>query len=169
MKSITFLIILILVGVKSGFSQNYSTNDTLKIYKMIVKHLRKSHSNYRIYPQTKKTAYNNFNFKDPTGVDTSSTKIWKKKEWKSFLNNIDTAKAKNYLLESNGKLWFKNLKSNKTELVVFAPILIANKNDKALSIIQIFNGDSGSRVALYLEKENNSWKIKDIQTFAYLD
>lgn len=144
-----------------------------KIHKLLQQNLS-SEGRYAVYGKTKKDIIRHFDFKNPDGVDTSASNIWKRAEWKTFLNSVDTSTVLNYSLSSAGKPWFKN-KGKVKHTLVFAPVMLSADGNLAISILKIINmlGRSSSSVVYFLQKENGEWKIKkdrliSITDFSYL-
>ena len=173
-KIIFFLIIISIVITKQDkcFAQNSIDYDTIQIHKLVVDKL--SENKYLVVKNTDKSPILDFNFQDPTQLDTSSTLIWKRNDWKMFLNKIDTSNIRNYILCSKGKYWFKSsykLPKNDDHTITFAPVFISTERDKALVLLRTYHtlAHSGSNMAFFLEKEKSIWKIRHLYTYEYLD
>nr|WP_121269846.1 hypothetical protein [Pedobacter schmidteae] len=165
-------ILLIVAGINIALAQSTKMNDRLTIHNTIVKALRSSGAGYTVFPNTKKKAYADFNFKE-RGVDTISKKPWNDKEWISFLAGVDTTQVKDYPLSKNGTPFFKpDKKSNPVnKTVVFAPIIFSKDGRKAFCTTSLHSSKSGtgSGIAWYFEAEQGEWKLKASQTYLYSD
>jgi len=176
-KGAKIIIILIIISVSTTwmnqcFGQNSSVSDTIQIHKVVVAKLA-GDKNF-VLKMTNKSPFRDFDFKDPTQLDTSSTMIWKRKDWKIFLNKIDTANTGNYTLSSNGKYWFKSsnmIPAEYDKTIEFAPIFISQEGNKSLILLKTYNilSHSGSHMAYFLEKQKNLWVIKKSFTYTFID
>jgi len=163
---ITCLLISI-IGIQA---QAQTDNKELyKIHKVLQQNLS-SERRYTVYAKTKKDIIKHFDFKNPDGVDTSASNIWKRAEWKNFLNSVDTSAVANYSLSTAGKPWFKNRGKVKRTLI-FAPVMLSADGNLAVSILELADrvGGSSSSIVYFLQKENGKWKIKKDRLISITD
>jgi len=143
--------------------------DLHKIHKLLLQNFS-SERKYAVYDKTKKNIIRHFDFKNPDGIDTSASNIWKRAEWKSFLNGVDTSVVPNYSLSTAGKPWFK-IKGKVKKTMVFAPVIISNDGNLAISILELgySPGGASSTMVYFLQKENGKWKIKQDRLISISD
>ncbi|KIA91052.1 hypothetical protein OC25_23205 [Pedobacter kyungheensis] len=165
------LLIIFLFLSFVGLQVNAQTDNAelYKIHKLLQQNLS-TEGKYAVYGATKKNVMINFDFKDPDGIDTSSSNIWKRAEWKNFLNSVDTSVVANYSLSTAGKPWFK-IKAKAKKTMVFAPVIISNDGNLAISILKIINtlGRASSSMVYFLQKENGKWKVKQDRLISITD
>jgi len=164
---ITFLL-LSFVGLQVQ-SQTIEKDQVCEIHKLLHKTLS-SEAKYTVYGTTQKTVIRNFDFKSPDGIDTSASNVWKRTEWKKFLNSVDTATVSNYSLSTANKPWFKNTGKAKY-ILVFAPVILSADGNLAISILKLTNspGRSSTSRVYFLQKENGKWKIKQERVISLTD
>jgi len=143
--------------------------DLHKIQKLLLQNFS-SEGKYVVYGKTQKNIIRHFDFKNPDGVDTSASNIWKRAEWKTFLNGVDTSVVPNYSLATAGKPWFK-IRAKAKNTLVFAPVIISNDGKLAISILELIDtlGRSSSTMVYFLQKENGEWKIKQDRLISISD
>lgn len=166
-KTITYFLILLCL-CRISVAQKKTNSNTLSIHKLIVQDLRKE-GQYSVSDITSKKAFRYYQFTNPTGLDTSSQKIWKRPLWKAFLSSVDTSVVNNYPLKSGQVLWFNDDKKGNFKTVIFAPVLISPDGSLALAITEIRSKSSGSQIAWYLEKQDKKWVIRDTQTISFIN
>lgn len=165
------LLIIFLFLYFTGLQVNAQTDNAelYKIHKLLVQYFS-SEGKYAVYGKTKKNVIRYFDFKNPDGIDTSASNIWKRAEWKSFLNGVDTSVVPDYSLATAGKPWFK-IKGKIKKTMVFAPVIISNDGNLAISILEIINtlGRASSTMVYFLQKENGKWQIKQDRLISISD
>jgi len=164
---ITFLL-LSFVGLQVR-AQTTEKDQIYEIHKLLQKTLS-SEAKYTIYGSTKKNIIRNFDFKNPDGLDTSASNIWKRAEWKKFLKSIDTSIVSDYSLSTAGKPWFKN-RGNAKKTLVFAPVILSADGNLAISILKLTNtlGRSSTSRVYFLQKVNGKWKVKQDRMISIID
>lgn len=166
-KTITYFLILLCL-CRISVAQKKTNNNIISIHKLIVQALRKE-GNYNVSDLTSKNPFKCYQFSNPTGLDTSSRKIWKRPLWKAFLSSVDTSMISNYPLKSGKALWFNDGRKGDFHTIIFAPLLISSDEHLALAITAIRSRSSGSQIAWYLEKEDKRWVIRDTQTISFIN
>jgi hypothetical protein len=162
--------LLILVWGIQGQAQTKNKKQLYPIHKVVLKSANSNESAYGVYKLTKKSIIRDFDFKNPDGLDTSASNIWKKPKWKAFLNRIDTTTIAEYSLSTKNKGWFKSAGKAKRALA-FAPIMISDDGTMALSIIMLHNqlGHASTSRVYFLEKKDGTWNIKQDRIIALID
>jgi hypothetical protein len=168
MKVLITFLLLSFVGLQVR-AQTAEKNQFFEIHKLLQKRLS-SDAKYTVYGTTKKNVIRNFDFKNPDGLDTSASNIWKRTEWKNFLNSVDTANVANYSLSTANKPWFKN-KGKADHTLVFAPVILSADGNLAISILELTNkrGQSSTSRVYFLQKENGKWSIKQDRVISLTD
>ncbi|KIA91050.1 hypothetical protein OC25_23195 [Pedobacter kyungheensis] len=165
------LLIIFLFLSFVGLQVNAQTDNAelYKIHKLLQQNLS-TEGKYAVYGTTKKNIIRHFDFKDPDGIDTSASNIWKRAEWKTFLNSVDTSVVPNYSLSTAGKPWFK-IKGKVKKTMVFAPVIISADGNLAISILELGYSPRGgsSSMVYFLQKENGKWKIKQDRLISISD
>lgn len=168
MKLLITCLLLSFVGLQVH-AQTAEKNQVFEIHKLLQKMLS-SEAKFTVYGNTKKNVIRNFDFKNPDGLDTSASNIWKRTEWKNFLNGVDTSTVSNYPLSTASKPWFKNTGKAK-HILVFAPIILNADGNLAISILELTNtpGRSSTSRVYFLQKENGKWKVKQDRVISLTD
>jgi hypothetical protein len=145
-------------------------NDTLEIHKAVIKRLKKQGSS-RINVGEKTYKLVSHNWKDVLGsFDPKGTEIWSRANWLQFNGEIDTSKIANYSLSTNEKRWFRSVRRKRGFQVNFTPVVISNSRLLAVTSISLRQGDSGSEMLYFLEKQHGvEWKVIHAYTVSYFD
>ena len=172
MKNILLLSVLVLCLITIATAQ--SRQDTLEVYKKILKTVDLPKSKISVKSLTDRNLFNNIHLANPSynTLDTTSTKFWHKKDWTDFLTKIDTSNLKNYALKINNKKWFGTTKkAAKSRIIVtFSPIIFNNSNDKAICILKyIRNCSGGEIISAFFEKSNNVWVLHETLSLILID
>ncbi|MDY0904501.1 hypothetical protein [Pedobacter sp. CFBP9032] len=172
MKNILLLSVLVLCLITIATAQ--SRQDTLEVYKKILKTVDLPKSKISVKSLTDRNLFNNIHLANPSynTLDTTSTKFWHKKDWTDFLTKIDTSNLKNYALKINNKKWFGTTKkATKSRIIVtFSPIIFNNSNDKAICILNYFsNGSGGAIISAFFEKSDNVWGLHETLLLTLFD
>jgi len=167
MKIFITCLLISIIGIQA--QAQTVKNELYKIHKLVQQSLS-SEGKYTVYGNTKKNIIRNFDFKNPDGIDTSASNIWKRAEWKNFLNSVDTSAVPNYSLSTAGKPWFKN-KGKVKRTLIFAPIMLSADGNLAVSILKLADtgGGSSSSIVYFLQKENGKWIIKQDRLISITD
>jgi len=168
MKSLITFLLFSFVGLQVH-AQTTEKKQVFEIHKLLEKMLS-SDAKYSVYGTTKKNIIRNFDFKNPDGLDTSASNVWKKAEWKNFLNNVDISTVSDYSLSTASKPWFKNTGKSK-DILVFAPVILSPDGNLAISILELTNtrGRSSTSRVYFLQKENGKWSIKQDRPISLTD
>ncbi|WP_025143814.1 hypothetical protein [Pedobacter jeongneungensis] len=167
MKIFITCLLISIIGIQAHGQTD--KNELYKIHKLLQQSLS-SEGKYTVYGSTKKNVIRNFDFKNPDGIDTSASNIWKRAEWKNFLNSVDTSVISNYSLSTAGKPWFRNIGKPK-HILVFAPVILSADGNLAISILKLINtlGRASTSIVYFLQKENGKWMIKQDRTISITD
>ncbi|WP_316843872.1 hypothetical protein [Pedobacter psychrodurus] len=167
MRSFITCLLISIIGIQAHAQTD--KKELYKIHKLLQQSLS-SEGKYTVYGTTKKNVIRNFDFKNPDGIDTSASNIWKRAEWKDFLNSVDTSAVSNYSLSTAGKPWFRNIGKVKHTLV-FVPIILSTDGNLAVSILELADtvGRSSTSRVYFLQKENGIWKIKQDRVISLTD
>jgi len=166
MLKLNLLVMFLMFTITNGNCQTKIDDDRIKIHKSVIDILKKERGKFRVHPFTKKTSFSSFDFASGgRGLDTNANRAWNNKEWISFVHSIDTSSISDYPLHINTPD-----KEERKELV-FAPIIFSKDGTKALAIAKLYfyESQTGSGMAWFFERDNNVWKVKDMQLFAIIN
>jgi len=169
MKTALTALLILFLGIQSQAHMK-NKEQLFQIHKAVLKSINSDGVSYGVYKRTQKNFIGDLDFHNPDGLDTSASNIWKKPQWKAFLNRIDTATLANYPLSTNDKSWFKSIRKSK-RAVVFAPVMVSDDGTMALSIMMFHNqlGQPASSRVYFLEKEEGKWVIKQDRMLVLID
>jgi len=173
MKKIAFLAICLCSYIIASANSN---NDTLAVYKAVIKRLKSQPEADRFSVSSSTTKSSSFiNLEFFVDLDNKGTVIRAKEGWKTFVRQIDTKKMKDFELATNGKPWFGRMKPTGIHLRKFSPIIFNSDNTLALVNVTLiseyktseYSEHDMSEAIYYLEKDDNGkWKV--IHVFTHL-
>ncbi|RZK01764.1 MAG: hypothetical protein EOO43_23885 [Flavobacterium sp.] len=148
-------------------AQKHSNNDNYRIHSAVLKSL--DENKYNVFKETRKRSLEQFDFTLNSSLSDRKDDISKQIDWRRFVAEIDTAELENYNLSSGNRLWFRQHKRNRKN-IVFAPVMMSISQKKALCVFHMFNRSTpGSYMAAYLVLSDKRWIVKKIETFVYFD
>jgi len=157
---------LLSLTITNGNCQTKTDNERIKIHRSVVNKLKEEGEKFYIYPSTRKASLSSFDFAGGgRGLDTNSNRAWNNKEWISFVKNIDTSSISDY------PIYLKTTNKEKRKELIFAPIFFSKDRTKALAIAKFYSytSQTGSGMAWLFERDNNAWKVKDMQVFSIIN
>lgn len=141
----------------------------IKIHSVIMKRLSSKKEIFNVLNVASAREFSNFNFNNPSGVDTSDARIYNTPDWKSFLNAVDTANIEDYPMQVNGVTLFKRKSRQDRRTIAFSPAILDSTKMLAVCITTIYRRNSGSQIVWYLKKEDNEWTIVEDQLLVMFD
>jgi len=166
MKKIAFLVICLCFCILASAN---TTNDTLAVYKAVIKRLQSQPDadRFNVNSSTgKSTSFMNLEFF--VALDVKGTAIRAKESWKTFISQIDTTKIIDFKLATKGKPWFGHIETKSNRVVTFSPIIF--NSDKTLALVNVtYNNEHTmsqyseheiSEIIYYLEKDvKGKWRV----------
>ncbi|WAC41195.1 hypothetical protein [Pedobacter sp. SL55] len=165
MLKLNLLVMFLSLTIASGNCQTKTDSEKIKIHQSVITKLKKEGEKFHIYPSTRKASLSSFDFTGGgRGLDTNSNRAWNNKEWISFVKNIDTSSISDYPI-------YLNSNREKRKELIFAPIFFSKDGTKALAIAKFYSytSQTGSGMAWFFERDNNVWKVKDMQIFSTIN
>ena len=152
--------------ITNGNCQTKTDSERAEIHRSVVDKLKKEGEKFYVYPSTSKASLSSFDFAGGgRGLDTNSNRAWNNKEWISFVKNIDTSSISDY------PIYRKTAIKEKRKELIFAPIFFSKDGTKALAFAKLnsYSSQTGSGMAWFFERDNNAWKLKDMQVFSIIN
>lgn len=143
--------------------------DKIQVHRVVMERLSSNKARFNVLDIASAQEFSNFNFNNPSGIDTSNARIYNTPDWKSFLTAIDTARIEDYPLQGSGGALFKQKSREVRGTIAFSPVIVDSTNTLAVCITTIRQSNSGAQIAWYLRKDHNEWKIVEDQLLAMFD